>query len=390
MDGCIDAFIVNFGRRAYRRPLLSEEIALARALYDVGRETSAREGFTSLIDFFLQSPALLYQIEYGESPVEGSADRYRLGAYELATRLSYFLWNSTPDTTLLAAAESGDLSTREGLEAQARRLVDDPRFYDSIVPFHRDLTRAYRIDEVAHDDPDFTDLMRSSMWRDLPALEAADDRGELTFEGIFEPILPNHSRARPTLGRTARLLAKYPQPRGSRHGGHGSIARREIKTPPSCGQLHPGEISAKGPGIQPDHKHLSEASRAPRGLASRNPVQRMLHHKPTGFALEQYDALVGFDPRKTEPQSMPPAALTCLLRRRILRKHGFPGTYRAKRKPRTCYVDQWVHAALGTPLARLCTVNEPAHGTHLATTSELLVQITLTDHFRQREIKENE
>ena len=79
----------------------------------------------------LSSPRFLYRVEL---PAEGPGPR-ALDDYELAARLSFELWGETPDDALLDAAERGELSTREGLEAQARRLVEDARADETLVRY---------------------------------------------------------------------------------------------------------------------------------------------------------------------------------------------------------------------------------------------------------------
>ncbi|HZO17292.1 MAG TPA: DUF1592 domain-containing protein, partial [Polyangiaceae bacterium] len=125
-DGCVDEFIDSFGRRAYRRPLVAEEHAALRGIYDRARALGRDEDTASrlVIQGALMAPQFLYRAETtvsesgGMAPVEG---------YELASRLSYFLWASTPDDALLDAAETGALATPEQVEEQARRMLADPK-----------------------------------------------------------------------------------------------------------------------------------------------------------------------------------------------------------------------------------------------------------------------
>jgi hypothetical protein len=108
------------------------------AAYQVGKE---EEGFANgirlVLTAMLQSPHFLYRIELG---VPQPDDRIvALDAYELASRLSFFLWKSTPDDALLDAAEAGELDTPEGLRAQAERLLADSRADTAIVTFYLQL-----------------------------------------------------------------------------------------------------------------------------------------------------------------------------------------------------------------------------------------------------------
>ena len=82
----------------------------------------------------LQSPAFLYHLELG-LPDEGG-DVVPLSEYELASRLSFFLWNSGPDDALLDAAAAGELADAEARVAHAQRLLEDPRARESVGSFH--------------------------------------------------------------------------------------------------------------------------------------------------------------------------------------------------------------------------------------------------------------
>ncbi|MCA9707545.1 MAG: DUF1592 domain-containing protein, partial [Myxococcales bacterium] len=136
---CVDDFIRRFGGRALRRPVTDDELAFYREVFDgegvtVGMEP---EAFADVITVILASPAVLYLIEHGEEPVAGQPGAYALGAYELASRLSYHLWQTAPDDALLEAARSGDLLTDEGYQAQLDRLFADPRTRSAMAEFYR-------------------------------------------------------------------------------------------------------------------------------------------------------------------------------------------------------------------------------------------------------------
>ncbi len=123
-SACIDQFIQTFGRRMFRRAIATDEAARYRAAYDGAR--SAGYDFPTGVQFvlfaFMNSPNFLYRIEL-DAP--GSTGTRPLSGLELAARLSYTLWHSTPDETLLAAAEGGQLSTKAQVAAQASRMVAD-------------------------------------------------------------------------------------------------------------------------------------------------------------------------------------------------------------------------------------------------------------------------
>jgi hypothetical protein len=84
----------------------------------------------------LQSPHFLYRVEFGMAePTSG--DVVALTSYEIASRLSYLLWNTMPDSTLFEAADADELRTPEQIEKQARRMLQTPRAREAVKNFHR-------------------------------------------------------------------------------------------------------------------------------------------------------------------------------------------------------------------------------------------------------------
>lgn len=132
---CTEAFLRRLGTRFYRRPLEPAEVTAYATLFETASATGgAADGVRLSITAMLQSPFFLYRIERGLPTVRDGVNR--LTDHEVATRLGYFLWKSAPDDALLAAAEAGELSTAEGVRAQARRMLDDPRADFAIMRFH--------------------------------------------------------------------------------------------------------------------------------------------------------------------------------------------------------------------------------------------------------------
>jgi len=123
-EACARTFIERFVGRAYRRPLTAAEVDTYLALF---REGSSGASFSTGIEWVvgtaLQAPNFLYRPE-----VDGDLSRPQgLSPNELASRLSFFLWQSIPDDALLAAARDGRLQTREDVEREARRMLADPK-----------------------------------------------------------------------------------------------------------------------------------------------------------------------------------------------------------------------------------------------------------------------
>jgi len=131
----------NLGRRAYRHPLSVEEIDAHVALFEQGpthfpEMDSFDASIRVLLEAFLQSPHFVYRVELGQSR---NGDTVQLADFEIASRLSYMLWNTMPDDELLDTAERGDLGSAEQIAVQAARLLDDPRGQTMLERFHAQL-----------------------------------------------------------------------------------------------------------------------------------------------------------------------------------------------------------------------------------------------------------
>jgi hypothetical protein len=133
---CFREFVSAFGRRAFRRPLSTEEVDRFAAF--VSHAQLAGDFWVavdSALRAFLQHPAFLYRVEIG-TPVEGEPGVSRLSDHELGSRLSYLLLGSTPPTWLLDAADAGHLGTPEGVRAAAAKLLEEDRARARVARFH--------------------------------------------------------------------------------------------------------------------------------------------------------------------------------------------------------------------------------------------------------------
>jgi hypothetical protein len=161
--GCVQSWVESFGARVWRRPLAADEVAAmtdlfagARAGLDGQPANDVRESVSLVLQAFLQSPHFLYRVEFG---VPGDGEVVVLDDYEMASRLSYFMWASMPDDELFAVAAAGELHTREQVEAQARRMLDHPRARAMVLHFHEQWLDYADIDSITKDPavfPDYT------------------------------------------------------------------------------------------------------------------------------------------------------------------------------------------------------------------------------------------
>jgi hypothetical protein len=151
LDGLGKSFVTTFGERAFRRPLTTAETDSYVALWKRGSELfpgidAKLAGVQLVVQAMLLSPMFEYRIELGKGKLaDGSID---LTDYEIATRLSFMLWDSTPDATLLAAAKAGKLHDSAELATQAKRLLADPRAATKVEEFHRQLLELRRYDSL--------------------------------------------------------------------------------------------------------------------------------------------------------------------------------------------------------------------------------------------------
>ena len=148
-SACADGFVTSFGRRVFRRPLTDDERTRYLALLHraVEMTTDGWLGLRVMTSALLQSPNFLYREEIGAADA-GSPARRLLTDYELASRLSFFLWNTTPDPALLDAAESGALASSSGLAEQVDRLLASPRAADAIESLFADYLRLDALDSL--------------------------------------------------------------------------------------------------------------------------------------------------------------------------------------------------------------------------------------------------
>ena len=151
-EACIRQVVGSFGRRAWRRPLTDEELERYTAVgtaaaADLG---SFDLGLREVVAALLQSPNFLYQVEVGE-PDPDDSSRRRLTAYELASRMSFFLVDTVPDAELLDEAEAGLLSDADGIREAAWRLLERPRARGSLGAFFGEAWRLRDLPELPKD-----------------------------------------------------------------------------------------------------------------------------------------------------------------------------------------------------------------------------------------------
>ncbi|MBX6315639.1 MAG: DUF1592 domain-containing protein, partial [Isosphaeraceae bacterium] len=133
---CARAIIERFATRAYRRPVRPQEVERLLSLYELAEADGEpfERGIQLAVEAALVSPHFLFRAEVDRGP--GFKGTVRpLGSFELASRLSYFLWSSMPDDELFQAARDGSLKDDQVLAAQARRMLKDPKAHALVENF---------------------------------------------------------------------------------------------------------------------------------------------------------------------------------------------------------------------------------------------------------------
>jgi hypothetical protein len=151
-DACTRIFLARVGRLLYSRPLSSMELqGYVESAATATRKTGDYyNGLVLALAAVLEAPEFLFRMELSE-PDPAHLGQRRLDAYSKAQRLSFLFWNTAPDSTLLAAAEKGDLHTPEGLAKQVDRLLDSPRFESGVRAFFGDMLQLDGFDTLAKD-----------------------------------------------------------------------------------------------------------------------------------------------------------------------------------------------------------------------------------------------
>jgi mono/diheme cytochrome c family protein len=312
---CVERILSNLARRAYRRPVKPSEIASLVKLVDAARSEglSAEEGIQTALTAVLVAPDFLFRIERDSEPANAAAV-HRVSDVELASRLSYFLWSSTPDDALLDLAEKGRLSDPSVLDVQVKRMLADPRSSALSENFAGQWLETRNLDSIRPDPQKFpewnaelkeamraeTRLFFDSMLREnRPISEFLTAR--YTFlnerlarfygiEGVVGPAfrrvdLPNAQRGGILSQASVLAVTSYPTRTSVVLRGK-YILENVLASPPP----------PPPPNVPPLDDDPTSAARSLRQQMEQhraNPSCAICHSKidPLGFALENYDAI---------------------------------------------------------------------------------------------------
>lgn len=311
---CGARIIDRLGSLAFRRPLAEPERAQLGRLFEAGlAEKDFATGVEWLLTGLLQSPDFLYQ--FAKPTVDEVAGQVvPLSAYELASRLAFFVWDGAPDEALLAAAGAGRLNDAMGRAQELERLMKDARFARGTSEFYREWLGLKGFKELARDDPAFTTelvgQLQQSLLTSATALYASATpniaglfsgqsyyltdklRAFYGLQGgsaVFEPVeLANQGR-RGILTHPG-LMALLARPSTTNPIARGLFLQRTLL----CNEVPPPPQGIAIPPLGPDVPGLTTRERLEHHVTE--PLCQGCHAQidPPGFALENYDAVGRF------------------------------------------------------------------------------------------------
>jgi Protein of unknown function (DUF1592)/Protein of unknown function (DUF1588)/Protein of unknown function (DUF1595)/Protein of unknown function (DUF1585) len=129
---CLSDTVKAFGRKAFRRPLTDTEVTSFMRLNSLTPAGTPAEVAEAILYAFLASPSFIMLPELAQTQ-QGTS--FQLSSYEVATRLSFLLWGTLPDDTLSAAADAGQLATKDQILSQAQRMLASPKVAPVVVNF---------------------------------------------------------------------------------------------------------------------------------------------------------------------------------------------------------------------------------------------------------------
>jgi len=314
-SACARTIVTRLARRAYRRTPTDNDLRMLMGFYDAGRKDGTFEtGIQRALTRILTSTEFLFRIE--QDPAGAPAGSvHPVSSVELASRLSFFLWSSVPDDTLLEVARQDRLRQPVVLAQQARRMLADPRAQALVSNFASQWLYLRNLRNVApfvDEFPDFDDDLRQSFRRETEMLFDSVMRGD---RPVTELLTADYTFVNERLARHYGIaniygthLRRVPVTKDERRGllGHGSIltvtSNADRTSPVRRGKWILENVLGTPPPSPPDNvPPLKENSERETPLSirgqmeehRRNPACASCHKlmDPLGFALEQFDAV---------------------------------------------------------------------------------------------------
>jgi hypothetical protein len=313
---CARKILSTLARHAYRRPLKDSDLEEPLSFYQRRRNNNGSfdAGIESALQLILASPEFLFRFE--PDPANAAADTpYRIDDVALASRLSFFLWSSIPDDTLLNLAAQGKLKDPAVLDQQVKRMLADPKaesLADNFAEQWLFLRNLKNASPNLVDFPDFDDNLRQAMLQETKLFFESiqhEDRsvldllnGDYTFvnerlakhygiPGIygsqFRRVPVTDPARRGLLGQASILtVTSYPNRTSPVQRGKW-ILTNILGTPPTPPPPNVPQLTENAEGAQPKSvRERMEAHRADAVCAGCHKVM-----DPVGFALENFDAI---------------------------------------------------------------------------------------------------
>ena len=311
-EACATRIISTLARHAYRRPVTKADTARLLTFYRAGRAKGTFDtGIQMALRRLLASPTFVFRVEEDSAGKPGTLQH--VSDIELASRLSFFLWSSIPDDTLLDIAGRGQLRNPAVLEREVRRMIADPRADSFVRNFTGQWlhTRNLRTVQPNHDEfPDFDDTLRDAFQRETELFFDSIMRGDrnvldlLTADYTFvNERLAKHYGIPYVYGSHFRRVMLTDDARRGLLGKGGLLmvtSRADRTAPVLRGKwILENVLGTPPPPPLPNVPPLeASAAEAPRTLRERMERHRASPtcagcHKvmdPLGFALENFDA----------------------------------------------------------------------------------------------------
>lgn len=415
-SACAAAFVDDFAARAFRRPLRDEERDALLALYESHRaEAEFGDAIGAVIIAVLQMPQFLYLVEEGEPMEDGIV---ALRDHEIASRLSYLLWDTMPDDELRAAADAGELNSPDQIEAQVRRMIEDrERSAPALVRFYREWMQLHELLAVDKDMdafPQFDDALAAAMneeadrfvervlFGDAPTIAellttttTEVDPAMAAFFGVDGPAEgwaeADLSEERAGLLTRPALLAEH----ATRHTSSATFRGELVRTQLMCEVIPPPPpgAMAMAPEFPPDATARERTEILLQEAACTGCHQLM---NPIGLGFEHYDAIGAW--RDLDVDGGPVDASGIVNGGAPPLSGEFDGLTELGQMlagseiVRDCVAQQWTQHALGVDESQLddCTVDELALRFAAADGDlvELVVAFTTAESFRMRRVEE--
>ncbi|MCC6796944.1 MAG: DUF1592 domain-containing protein [Candidatus Hydrogenedentes bacterium] len=312
---CAERVLEPLARRAYRRPPASEEIEKLTGFVDLAYENddTFEQGIEIALQAILVSPQFIYRIEHN-APARFGKEERRLEDYELASRISYFIWSSMPDAELLDAAHDGALRNPRVLRTQLQRMLRDPRSI-ALADHFAGQWLEFRNMTIADPDPKlfplFNDGLRNAMTQETMLFFESivqNDRSILDFIDAdytyLNEALAKHYGIDGVTGAAFRRVVVDPAQRGGvlTHASILTVTSYPTRTSPVLrGVWVLQNILASPPPPPPPDVPALEAAKIDPNAPMRAKLEE--HRKnescascharidPLGFGLENFDAV---------------------------------------------------------------------------------------------------